>query len=205
MRRHLQTCHRRMDVVAEADKVRASNTKLHHLRILDQYDGDFWLHLEVNGLATLNDLDYYLRAIWLECCGHLSLFSVDGWSSDEIQPGQTVEQAFSPGLELTHIYDFGTSNYTRIEALDVRDGKPTTANPVVLMARNSPPDRRCTDCGQPASEWCMECVFEHDAPGTLCELHSESHPHEDYGDTLPIVNSPRSSTCGYDGPAEPPY
>lgn len=205
MNSHLRACPRRMKAVSETDAVRANSTELHHLRILDYYDRDFWLHLEVNCLATLDDLDHYLRAIWLECCGHLSLFSVAGWGTDEIPSELTVGQVFSPGLELTHIYDFGTSNYTLIKALDIHDGKPTTSNPVVLMARNNPPDRTCTYCGQPAAEWCMECVFEHDAPGTLCELHAQSHPHHDYGDTLPIMNSPRLGSCGYDGPAEPPY
>ena len=79
MTRHLPTCPLRLDGVAEADRVPGRNTKLYHLVVWDEEARDFWLHLEVDGLATLNDLDYYLRAIWLECCGHLSLFSVDGW------------------------------------------------------------------------------------------------------------------------------
>ncbi len=207
MSNHLRACPHPMNAIAEAGNVRANSTELYHLRILDYYDGDFWLHLEVNGLATLNDLDHYLRAIWLECCGHLSLFSVAGWGTDEIPSELTVGQVFSPGLELTHIYDFGTSNYTLIKALDIRDGKPTTPNPVALMARNNPPERRCTDCGQPASMLCIECNYDYALPGTLCDEHAESHPHEDYGDPLPlpIANSPRVGSCGYDDPGEPPY
>ena len=48
----------------------------YHLLVRDAYNRDFWLHLEMNGRSTLKDLDRYLRAIWLECCGHLSQFSV---------------------------------------------------------------------------------------------------------------------------------
>ena len=33
------------------------------LQVLDAYGGDFWLHLEMKGNATLEDLDDYLRAI----------------------------------------------------------------------------------------------------------------------------------------------
>jgi len=56
---------------------------LYHLQVQDDWGGDFWLHLEMPGKATLEDLDYYLRAIWLECCGHLSQFSLKRWG-DEI-------------------------------------------------------------------------------------------------------------------------
>ena len=29
--------------------------------------------------------------------------------------------------------------------------------------------------------------------------------HDEYGDPMPLVNSPRTGMCAYDGPAEPPY
>jgi len=40
----------------------------------------YWMHLEVPTTITLADLDGFLRDIWLECCGHLSSFSIDGIS-----------------------------------------------------------------------------------------------------------------------------
>ena len=60
---------------AEAEKTRRQRQTLYHLQIQDAYSGYFWLHLEMRGGATLEDLDRYLRAIWLECCGHLSEFT----------------------------------------------------------------------------------------------------------------------------------
>ena len=42
------------------------------------YGEGYWLHLETQGSATLEDLDHYLRVIWLECCGHLSSFAMQG-------------------------------------------------------------------------------------------------------------------------------
>ena len=205
MTRHLTACPSRKEVVAGADKARGRDTKLYHLIVRDHSDSDFWLHLEVNGLATLHDLDRYLRFIWLECCGHLSQFSVGGWSGDEIPLGRKVGRVFEPGLQLTHIYDFGDSSVTLLRTYKVRVGKPTTPNPVTLMARNNAPERRCIDCGQPATLLCIECIWEHNSSGTLCERHGEAHPHEDDGDPLIIGNSPRMGLCGYEGPAEPPY
>ena len=37
------------------------------------------------GSATLEELDHYLRTIWLECCGHLSQFTIGGMLYD--RPG----------------------------------------------------------------------------------------------------------------------
>lgn len=73
------------------------------------------------------------------------------------------------------------------------------------MARNNQPIVDCMECGKPATYLCMECMIEEDEAGTLCDQHAEDHPHEDYGEPMPIVNSPRVGMCGYTGPAEPPY
>ncbi|MBU0702317.1 MAG: hypothetical protein KKC18_00425, partial [Chloroflexi bacterium] len=121
--RHLKTCPQRKEAISEANQGSGERQVLYHLQIQDAWQGDFWLHLEMEGSATLADLDYYLRAIWLECCGHLSRFSVGGWGGSEIPKGRRVEQIFRPGLELVHIYDFGTSSETLIKVVDLRKGK----------------------------------------------------------------------------------
>ena len=82
--RHLDTCVEHKAAIEAANQGRGREQPLYHLVARDAWGGDYWLHLEVNGLATLNDLDRYLRAIWLECCGHLSRFSIGGWRGDEI-------------------------------------------------------------------------------------------------------------------------
>jgi hypothetical protein len=116
-----------------------------------------------------------------------------------------LEQVLKVGAELTHIYDFGTETVSLVKAVAVRQGKPLTSKPIFLMARNSMPEVVCQECGEPAEWLCMECIYEHDEPGWLCEEHGDEHPHDDYGELMPAVNSPRLGECGYDGPAEPPY
>lgn len=37
---------------------------------------EYWLHLEAPAASKLEDLDAFLRNIWLECCGHLSAFTI---------------------------------------------------------------------------------------------------------------------------------
>jgi hypothetical protein len=205
--RHLKTCAERQKAIAAADAGKEGlRQNIYHIQVQDAWGGDFWLHLEMNGESRLKDLDGYLRAIWLECCGHLSQFSVGGgWQGKELNMEAITKRTFEPGLELTHIYDFGTSSETLVKVIDVRSGKPTTSHPLALMARNEMPEAMCIECGKPAKWLCEECLYEDDVWGVLCDEHAESHPHDNYGEPMPLVNSPRLGLCGYEGPAEPPY
>lgn len=204
MSRHLAACEARMEAIQAADEAASETQPIYHLLVHDAWGSDYWLHVEMPGSAVLKDLDRYLRAIWLECCGHLSRFSIGGWGGREFDMDTPVRKALQAADELTHIYDFGTSSETLVKVVNVRHGAPTTAHPVTLMARNEPPEVACMKCERPARWICMEC-WEEDKPGTLCDAHARTHPHENYGDPMPIVNSPRTGMCGYDGPAEPPY
>jgi hypothetical protein len=203
--KHLETCPQRQAVIATAEAKKGDSERLYHLRIQDAYRSEFWLDLEMRGSKTLRDLDNYLRAIWLECCGHLSQFSLGGAFAQEIGKQRKLNDVFRAGGELTHVYDFGTSSETIVKCVEVREGKPTTNKAIALMARNTMPDYVCIKCGKPATHLCMECLIEDETEGTLCDQHTRNHPHDDYGEPIPLVNSPRMGMCGYDGPAEPPY
>jgi len=200
--KHLDACAKRQEVIDASNAQGGKAETLFHLRAQDAYVGSFWLDLEMRSFATLADIDYYLRVIWLDCCGHMSQFSVGGWKGEEIPMSRKVHDVFQPGIDLTHIYDFGTSSETLIKVVGAREGRPTTKRPIALMARNLMPEETCIKCERPAKWFCQQCVCEDDSPGLLCDEHAENHPHEDYGDPAPLVNSPRVGMCGY---MEPPY
>jgi len=203
MGKHLGTCTARQERIA-ATKNRKPRSLI-HLRIQDEYAPGFWFDVEADGTASLGDIDSYLRSIWLECCGHLSKFTTGGWGSSELAKPRRVDSVLKDSAELIHIYDFGTESTTRIKAMSSRQAEPLTRRPIVLMARNLIPEVQCVECDQPASHLCQECQQEHDSPGLLCKRHTQDHPHDEYGEPIELVNSPRLGLCGYTGPAEPPY
>lgn len=203
--KHLTACTGYQALVAQAGQKAGASETLYRLRAQDAYNKAFWLDLEMTGSATLQHLDRYLRAIWLECCGHLSQFSVGGWRGEEIAPRRKISAVFQPGIELTHIYDFGTSSETVITVIATREGTPITKHPIALLVRNQLPESPCVECQQPAAWFCHECLIEANIWGALCDTHAKTHPHDNYGEPVRLVNSPRLGMCGYDGPAEPPY
>ena len=105
---------------------------------------------------------------------------------------------------LRHLYDFGTTSETDIKVVGSQQGKADSKHPIALLARNQMPLAVCLECGQPAKWVCIECLEENET-GYLCDDHVEDHPHDDYGEPMPLYNSPRTGMCGYSGPAEPPY
>ncbi|MCC7190837.1 MAG: hypothetical protein IT312_19040 [Anaerolineales bacterium] len=204
---HLEKCEKRAQAIQIAEAGIQPKETLWHVRVQDAFAKGFWLDLEMRGSASLEKLDKYLRAIWLECCGHLSKFTVGGWGGYDVAKSRKADEAFPGKVALLHLYDFGTTSETEIHIVGSRMGKATTKHPIALMSRNNMPEPPCRDCGKPAVYLCMECLIEGDMDENpyLCEEHAEEHPHLNYGEPVALVNSPRLGMCGYEGPAEPPY
>lgn len=205
MTQHLAQCPARASQIEAADASGRKPETLYHLRAQAAGQKAFWLELEVRGATTLQHLDSYLRAIWLECCGHLSQFYLGRPYGTELSMRRKIYDAVLMGTEWVHLYDFGTTSQTDIQVMGHRKGVPLTTNPMVLLARNLMPSDPCIKCGEPATHLCMECLQELQMWGVLCANHARNHPHDEYGEPLPLVNSPRMGACGYDGPAVPPY
>jgi hypothetical protein len=203
--KHLENCPKWQEILKTTEFSSRPLEILWHLRVQDAHDKDFWLDLEMVGSASLNKLDKYLRAIWLECCGHLSKFTIGGWDGLGVGKSRKANSIFEAGLVLRHLYDFGTTSETDIKVVQFREGKPTSKHPIALLARNLMPEAACQECGQPAIWLCIECLYEEDKSGYLCDEHVEEHPHDNYGEPMQLFNSPRTGMCGYEGPAEPPY
>ena len=116
------------------------------LKIEGVYDKDYWLYADVPLDQDLEALDAFLRAIWLECCGHLSAFYLPG--REEVEMDEKLK-AFAVGTKLFHEYDFGTTTETLITFMGTIKRK-THLKKVVLLARNEPPVFKCADCGKTA-------------------------------------------------------
>jgi hypothetical protein len=209
MTRHLQACEARKaamqaPLVKEGSRARPRTTKIFHIKVQATYLPEYWLHLEVPGDERLQTLDQFLRDIWLECCGHLSQFIIEDvyyqsgpYYDDDRSMNVAVQRALKPGMHFEHEYDFGSTTYLSLEVIGERTGK-AQGLAIGIMARNDPlPEWVCDVCGQPATQFCAECI-DYGEQGVFCDAHAEEH---ECGEEMmrPVVNSPRMGVCGYTG------
>lgn len=204
MTKHITSCKAKATSEAALQKSRRSskNNKSFHILVEGRYLPEYWMHLEVKAKATLDDLDEFLRDIWLECCGHMSAFTIGGRtfiSGPERESGEEgfdieLDKLLTPKITFYHEYDFGTTTDLTLKVLSEREDS-TSEWPVQLLARNEAPQINCDICGKPATMVCTQCIEE---GGWLCSECAEEHEcGEDM--LLPVTNSPRVGVCGYTG------
>lgn len=187
MTRHLETC-------AVAHDRKCPPQALITLEFEAAGDPRYWIQLEVRANASLQALDSVLRELWLECCGHMSAFSI---GRDELGMRSPVGDVLhTKGLKLRHEYDFGSTTILNGRVFGTRRGSLGRAA-VRLLARNDAPVWTCVHCENPASIVCPFCTEE--GTGVLCPGHAKKHEHAGEDVYLPVVNSPRMGVCGYTG------
>jgi hypothetical protein len=161
----------------------------------------YWIILLIEKNATLKSIDKRLRTLWLECCDHLSLFTISGHEfhsrPDMEEDGMDIgiDEFFCVGLSGEHLYDFGSTTYLTFKVLDLVAFETRGWDGIELIARNDQPDIRCSVCGKPAT-----LIYPDYSSGEVffCE---DCFNERDYDEeiSLPVVNSPRSGVCGYCG------
>ncbi|KZX16163.1 hypothetical protein MBCUT_10290 [Methanobrevibacter cuticularis] len=151
----------------------------------------YFLSLWVDGEATMEDIDSFLRGIWLECCGHMSDFS-----SGQVSMSEKVKEVFYKDLKLGYEYDFGSTTELQLTVLGEYSVK--AEDEIVLLSRNDPLKWKCDSCNE---EIATQICTVHDS--MFCDKCGKKHEKEcpDFEDYayMPVVNSPRMGVCGYEG------
>ncbi len=207
MTRHLETCKQRAAVQVEAgSRQKAQKTRAFHLVVEGSRLPMYWMHLEVAAGTTLATLDHFLRDTWLECCGHLSAFtigdvrySVDAaiyeWDTRSKNMQVRLDQVLHPGQTCSYEYDFGSTTELTLKVISERE-VVAKKKAIEILARNNLPLVPCDVCGEPATHLCTQCIY--DDKGCLCDACTKAHECDEEM-LLPLVNSPRAGVCGYTG------
>lgn len=164
------------------------------LKIESPYDKDYWLYVDMPLTSDLYSLDSFLREIWLECCGHMSVFFIGRYGKIDME---TTISHLSEGIVLHYEYDFGSTTELTVTVVGTIFRKEQEKD-VRLLIRNEVPKYICGKCGKPATHICMDCIYEDDDP-FFCEACGKKHFEKIHEFDLPIVNSPRMGVCDYDG------
>ena len=204
MTRHLKSCKQKEKESEKSSSSRVPRkAEVFHLVVKGRYAPDYWMHLEVPADATLEDLDNFLRDIWLECCGHMSAFTIEGRTYsvapmaeyDDESMEARLNEILRPGMKFNYEYDFGSTTHLSMKVVS-QEQKQIKDEFITVLARNEPPSITCMSCGKMAAQVCTECLWS--GEGWLCDECAAEHK---CGEEmlLPVVNSPRVGVCGYTG------
>ena len=206
MNKHLPVCEERQKKWAE--ETGGKKTGYFELAIYPKYNREHWLYVEIKETALLKDLDRFLRDIWLECCGHLSAFDINGvrydvmpqddffWGEPAKSMNYKLKSVLEKGMTFGYEYDFGSTTELMITVVNywIRSNRKEK---LIILSRNNPVETLCEECGKKSAVYiCTQCYYE--GGGLLCEDCAETH---ECGEEmlLPVCNSPRMGVCGYCG------
>ena len=160
---------------------------------------NYWLVVLARHDARLRDLDQLIRDVWVECCGHLSSFEIEGVIYESDAECSTdamnapLSHLVSPGSTFSYDYDFGSTTSLNLKVIGETPVAPLNAL-LGLIARNDRPVIPCDLCGgeagfaldDPDGEipryYCRECLASAGCDPEYVGI---------------IANSPRSGVCGY--------
>jgi hypothetical protein len=178
---------------------------------------DYYLILKCSAHTQLKHIDYFLRHVWLECCGHLSIF-IDR-ERNEYSKQQKIFELERNDINLfAYEYDMGTTTELLIELIRHNDydadkydelmklpkkadlekkknnsDKSEGLGPVnlTIIAQNELPE---VECSEPKCKERVKYVYCCDF---FCEKHMDPEVIEDIECVPQYVNSPRTGECGY--------
>ena len=206
--KHIKSCEVMRESMSLDKSPSTTNINKSILEISSEYNNDYWLYIAIDTDATLKDLDQFLRDVWLECCGHLSRFKINGanyesqvdgnwmWEKSENDMNVKLKDVVSVNDEIQYEYDFGSTTYLEINVVDEficskRDKK------IEIMSRNNEQELKCSHCGETAR------YYNYENEKYLCTDCYESYPEDSKMiEELIYENSPRAGVCGYQGSKE---
>jgi len=205
MKKHLESCIRKHPFRKPSGYPVPVETKLFTILVEGRSFHEYWMYLEIPANSMLKKLDNFLRDTWVECCGHLSQFTIDDkmYVSDteyfidfkDKSMNYILERVLSVDKKFSYEYDFGSPTHLNLKVLSVREVEDSDST-VSLLARNEAPLVTCGSCGKIATYICGQCGCT--GEGWVCDDCASEH---ECGEEmlLPVVNSPRVGVCGYTG------
>lgn len=213
MIRHLGVCKERKNKLAmETSKRRCSYFQI---SIFAKYEKAYWLIIETSENTTLKELDQFIRDIWVECCGHLSAFSINGvryescpdtdiiWGAPFRNMAYRLKDVAEVGDSISYKYDFGSTTELVLSIHSSREGDKKNSE-IIILSRNNPIKIVCSNCEQNEAKWIDPEGYYEGVPFWCDEcLDGENNNEEGEGYEpeflLPVCNSPRMGVCGYEG------
>jgi hypothetical protein len=201
--RHIKACLKKNQDANPVSETGNKKETSYLIKVTDVYVPGYCLYLLIDGTVLLSTLDKYLRDIWLECCGHLSLFEINGYLYDRVPDDvedydmfYKLNEVLDENSVFSYNYDFGTTSNLRLKVMQLFS-QVYKEKGIHLVGRNIAPEAICEKCKKDADIYAAD-VYSNTC-SYLCEScfeKEEQNAEELYAHV--ITNSPRMGLCGYD-------
>ncbi|MEG1254944.1 SEC-C metal-binding domain-containing protein [Clostridium sp.] len=204
--RHIKSCSEIREYISGNTEESRSTKEKFLIEVNFKYEpSEYWLYINVDEDCTLKELDQFLRDIWLECCGHLSCFTINGEvfevrrtntldNNENKNMNVTLNSIVEVGSKFKYEYDFGSTTELNIKVLD-KFTCGEDIKPIEIMARNNEPIFQCSRCGEIAT------YFNHREDALLCASCRKRNfnSNDEMIEKMEFTNSPRAGMCAYYG------
>lgn len=173
MLRHLEACKsRKIKLESETKKRRC---RYFQIVITGKYVRDYWLIVEASEDTTLKELDQFIRDIWVECCGHLSAFTIRGieyescpdagmfWGTPSKNMNYRLKDVVGVGDSVLYEYDFGSTTELILKIHSCREGQKKNSE-IVILSRNNPLKILCSNCKEREAKWVASEAYYGEKP-----------------------------------------
>lgn len=200
IKRHMKNCSEMKKVIESKIKESKNVRDQFIISIKDKCNSNVYcIYVSIDASLQLHHLDRFIRDIWVECCGHISSFFIDGDlyndnSDKKYQMNVYLKDILSANKKFEYQYDFGSTTYLVLEVVDIiKVSKDFTQ--IEIIARNDELKHKCQSCKNEAqyynfnedSWYCENCIEDDE----VCEFEE-----------IDYSNSPRDGVCGYAGSKE---
>lgn len=163
---HVRPCPERKEVLAELQD--GGEDTFCTICVTSRYVDGCWRHVEIPASSTLEDL----RDTWLECCGHMGAFRIQGvtctsgGNDGSLDMNVKVGDVLKPRLTFDYMRGFGYTASVSLQAATAREGKGV--DDLMLLSRNHPCHHLCDACQKNDAEHVDSCGCSEGAM-LLCE------------------------------------
>ena len=219
---HLIECIAQQNLPAPSETGPPGYDQSLHLSVHDG-SGLYWMELAVRADTTLRQLDEFLRGMWLECCAHLSEFTIlgvrysnlaphpddpnaaairaDYWmEDDEEHMDVAVVDVMPVDALVSYEYDYGSTTELFVKNLGRHGDLMSILRPRqpwqgdrIAVLARNEPDEECVACGEPARWRRLAQDSEAREPIPFCDGCRPEAGHYQL-----VMNSPREGTDCYD-------
>lgn len=124
IKRHMKNCIEMKKVIQDEFETEKRKRKQFIISLKDKYDtSTYCIYMSIDASLQLYHLDKFIRDIWVECCGHLSMFKIGQEkyfdnSDGNYQMNAKLKDVLNVGQKFEYEYDFGSTTYLILEVVD---------------------------------------------------------------------------------------